>query len=421
MFVHQLIVACREYHSDTVRQERLGVLQQRETVSSKKQSASSRSAAVQAKLLLHEKKEDENQFQDYKNSSEKLCAHHQVPSTPKEPRQLPTNLITAFNQPAAETETAAKEEEDGEEENEALEMIFSPQVDRNTHGINNEGEIERKEKPPASRASPPWHQVDLLQLAQDIKDISTRLQTLETRLEQTNTQLMSLQTSSKAHSIVLEGRILAMEQAHLHVQQQHRYCFRSQHMTSLIHPFDTNFAALNAPQIGPKDNLNYSIYNNDENMIWNSPPTTCVNPLYSEPTPEGPSKGPSHPMNLGPPRACEVKEHLRGFKHTESVCINTVAYNQDDLQGNSIKNQSCAREEDPVFDITGRGGGGGGDENFQSFHSSKYHVYDKQSLQTPSLDSQDVLVSLRARIAEAQIGLQETNTALHLTDSPKLI
>ena len=53
MFVHQLIVSCREYHSTAVRQERLGMLQENQDISMKQKAA----AAGGASELKLQKKE----------------------------------------------------------------------------------------------------------------------------------------------------------------------------------------------------------------------------------------------------------------------------------------------------------------------------------------------------------------------------
>jgi hypothetical protein len=113
--------------------------------------------------------------------AEMSTVHYTMDSTPEKPRQLPKNLILAFNQ-AAEADDVS-------------------------------------EKLPTA--------------------IFSSMQTLELRLEQIDTYIMNLETSTKAHMLVLEGRISAVED-----QERHRSSQPSDHLPAQAR----QFPATNTPE-----------------------------------------------------------------------------------------------------------------------------------------------------------------------------
>ncbi|KAH7616943.1 hypothetical protein Ndes2526B_g09049 [Nannochloris sp. 'desiccata'] len=315
MFLHQLIVACREYHSTAVRQERLGVLRQGQHTFSKNQSAPDA-----AGVLKNQEKKPTDEIKVVQCPSQGPTDHKKVPSTPEEPRQLPKILTASFIQ-AAEDE--AVKEKEKEEELEEIQSIQTEDccccyscIDQCNHDIN--GAVENKQSPIPAPA--PWRDDTILQLFHDTKDISTRTQTLEQRLEQTITQLMNLQTSNKAHMMVLEGRISAVEGG-----RQYRFA-------EIITPPEGSFLpATNAHKIY-LDNI-YDIKNNSsaQKTMLNSPLPNFNNLLLTSELihaglPEVDQVPWSHPINFTkvPPNCKSDKEHLNGVEGPKTDCIGAV-------------------------------------------------------------------------------------------------
>jgi hypothetical protein len=300
----------REYHSTAVRQERLGVLQQRKDTFSKNQSAPG--------VVKNQAKQSTDESKVIQFSHQGFSDPKKVLSIPEEPRQLPKNLIAAFNQVADDdlesTEGKEKEEEDELEEIQPIrskDCSYYPYIEDKNHAKH--GKVENKQSPAPTPG-------DILQLSQDTNDICTRIQTLEQRLEQTNTHLMNLQTSNKAHILVLEGRLSAVENG-----RHHR-------LEEIINSSQKSFLPTKKPPGSPG---------------WDN----C----------------------------------FQNRQGQDAFCL---------------KNNK---------NMTPHGGGGGAllEENRNS--DNALH------LTNSSLDSHDVLLSLRARLNEAQIVLDEARTTLRLS------
>lgn len=378
MFVHQLIVVCREYHSTAVRQERLGLLQQRQRTFSRNQSSPGAAGVVKI-----QPKQGTNENKAVQFSLQNSSNHKKVPSTPEEPRQLPKSLIATFNQVADDDLAASAGKEEGEEDEleerqsmQTEECSYSPCIHQSNHAEN--GEIENKQSPVPTSVPPPWWPNDILKLSQDTEDISTRIQTLEQRLEQTNAHMMNLQTSNKAHMMVLEGRLSAVEQK----GRQHR-------LQEIINPSEGKFLpATNAPTI------------------------------HADNTPEVPLSHPIDFTKISPSKCKSNEEHLHGVEGPKTDSCDAIVDARRDVsgfQGNdcsqrregqdalcmNIKNMSIDRapKQDDSFD------------NAFLLNSSP-HMYHTTS---NSLNSHDVLLSLRARLNEAQIVLDEARATLHLS------
>ena len=239
------------------------------------------------------------------------------------------------------------EEKDEDEGQDGLEKIHftnleieescsSSDIEQTRGSDINEEEINYRQTSTPTPA-PEWWQ-DFLQLAQDTKDISARMQTLEFRLEQTNTQLMSLQISSKAHAIVLEDRILAMQ------RQLHQDC-QDQKMPANTHPCASSFLDQNALKMAHSDTNNHYTWENEREsgiyMRLSDFYTNHVSSRHSE-LMNSSLKYHRHPRDRIlsiPSRAVESEQHLFELKRTEADDLDPFLDNKDSLIGNPMKNR----------------------------------------------------------------------------------
>jgi hypothetical protein len=426
MFVHQLLVACREYHSTAVREERLGMRQQKQHTTLLTNRPTPLAVCVlksqENKLLGHETV-DTVTSQDHTMQRTKIShVHSSALSTPEEPRQLPKNLIRVFDQ-VAETKAVAVELKEKEGPFEELapiqlceESLYSP-ITEDSSDIT-VGKLESKQSPAANftPASAPrrQHQSDLVQLAQDTKDASNRMQKLELRLEHTQMHLNNLETTSKAHMMLLEGRILALEQCH----------HKNIKFQSSVQTLESGFLPpIYSTDIDSNPINNVYTQKHQHKISWNNSPArkTCLNPLFSELNeipraggtfPAVPTTSHMHPIDEGLPRELikTCGDQVDRVKRAEIDCFSGIGEVTHGLEGYSHE-----KGGENVFVGSGSDGSGGGSSDTPEKAHANSSQYSKKRPELVPLNSHDVLLSLRACLNEAQIVLDQARTTLQLS------